>query len=146
MTGPGSLQLPCEAMQRIKTPWPVPQHCTCALQVIPAEAQLLRISPVSVKEGDKLGGPRQKELRNQCEVAWGIPFKPEGFVQEAVKAGHPRLLPVNLPQPLERAVEMNRSHSKEELKVIRENWFKKWERRAEELRPQEEELKNHLPD
>ena len=146
MTGPCSLQLPCDAMQRIKAPWTVPQHCSCALQVIPAEAQLLRVSPISDNVGDKLAGQRQGELRNQCEVAWGIPFKPEAFVQEAVKSGHPKLLPVNLPQPLEKAVEMNRSYSKEEMKVFREKWFRKWERRAEELRPQEEELKNHLPE
>ena len=38
-------------MARLKAPWPIPADCSCTLSSIPAEAQLLRTTPLSVNRG-----------------------------------------------------------------------------------------------
>ena len=43
--------LPCAPMARLKAPWPIPADCSCTISSIPADAQLLRTTPLSVNRG-----------------------------------------------------------------------------------------------
>ena len=71
----------------------IPADCSCTSSSIPADAQLLRTTPLSVNRGTT---PHAKEPRFEdaqvVELAWGVPHSPEVFVAAAVKAGHPKTL------------------------------------------------------
>ena len=45
-----------------------------------------------------------KEQKTVMEQAWGIPFTPEEFIQEAVNRGHPKLISTLVPPVLMEAV------------------------------------------
>ena len=64
---------------------------------------------------------------------------------EAVKVGHPRVLPALLAVALEKAVELNASTSLQDLASMRLAWFKRWSSRAQELAQHEKELRKCLP-
>ena len=101
--------LPCAPMSRLKAPWPVPADCSCTVGAIPAEAQLLRTTPLSINKGTT---PHAMEPRFEdahlVELAWGVPHSPDAFVTAAIKAGHPKTLKSPLPEPLQRAVDLNK--------------------------------------
>ena len=147
--GPRSVlsALPCAPMARIKCPWPVPAACSCKLSVIPAEAQLLRTTPLSVNKGTTPSALAPKfEDADLCEVAWGIPHSPQAFVASAAKAGHPKTLRTPLPEPLRKAVDLNKKLGPEGLASFREDWFRKWEARATQLEEEEAKLKASMPE
>ena len=79
------------------------------------------------------------------ELAWGVPHSPEAFVAAAVKAGHPKTLKPPLPEPLQRAVNLNKQLGAKGLEDFRNKWFEKWEARAKQLEPDESELKGCMP-
>ena len=129
--------LPCAPMARIKCPWPVPKDCSCKLPVIPAEAQLLRTTPLSVNKGTTPSALAPKfEDSDLCEVAWGIPHPGRS----------PRTLRTPLPEPLRKAVDLNKKLGPEGLASFREKWFRKWEARATQLEEEEAKLKATMPD
>ena len=140
---PPSVSCPVSLRARLKDPWPLPHVAVCPERSVPADAQLLQIVPV--KQGSSSAGSGNKvcgadaELWN--ELVWGIPFSPEQFVREAVKAGHPRTLEVSLPQVLKDAVCTHASLSESELCGLRARQFAKWLKLAQDLRSEEEALK-----
>ena len=87
------LALPCQPGERIEQPFDVPLHVTAqpTCRQVPAKSQLLRSVPITVKLG-------VREVGKSCgsspeyghEQAWGVPHSGEGFVEAAVKAGHPQ--------------------------------------------------------
>ena len=103
--------------------------------------------PLSVNVGAS-GGPDSSSYKRAAisEQAWGVPFFPDEFKQAACNAGHPKLLKAPLPPHLQRAVDLNKKMSPGDLFNFREEWFQKWEARAEQLKPQEENLKLGLPE
>ena len=139
--------LPCAPMARLKAPWPIPADCSCTISSIPADAQLLRKTPLSVNRGTT---PHAMEPRFEdaqvVELAWGVPHSPEAFVAAAVKAGHPKTLKPPLPEPLQRAVNLNKQLGAKGLEDFRNKWFEKWEARAKQLEPDESELKGCMPE
>ena len=124
-------QLPVSNMARLKKPW-LPPDCTA--EPVPVQAQLLRAHAATGKEGESL-----------AELAWGIPFSEDQFIEKAVAAGHPRMLSALLPAALERSVEINASTSLQDLASMRLSWFKRWSARAKELAPFEKELHGSMP-
>ncbi|CAE7221237.1 unnamed protein product [Symbiodinium sp. CCMP2592] len=62
---PPGLVLPCQPMQRLSKPWPVPPQCGATLAHIPAKAQLLRHVPI-VQDGGK-----ELVKVDSWEMAWG---------------------------------------------------------------------------
>ena len=125
---------PCALMARIKTPWVVPPGFNNSVNTIPAEAQLLRISPTWLKGGDK----------QLAKLVWGVPWTCNDVVEQAAKKGHPRSFSSMLPEVLQDAVAKNLSMSSLELAELRAKWFKKWTSRARHLAPQEAEFKRSL--
>ena len=132
---------PVGIRERLKKPWTVPLSCDSPVAVIPCEAQLLRSSPLRSK-----GGIQQVPSKFVTELAWGIPFSPDEFMNEAALAGHPKSLKNLLPRPLDHAIQMNISESPAELISVRAAWFKKWIARIKELEKDEAAFKTKLPD
>ena len=138
---------PCAPTQRLSAPWPVPNDCACSVSVIPNNSQLLRAIPLSVNVGTsaRTSAPAYQHAA-VSEQAWGVPFSPNEFKQAACNAGHPKLLKTPLPQHLQHAIDLNKKMNPNELLEFRERWFQKWEARAKQLEPQEDDLKQSLPE
>ena len=138
-------QAPISAMERLKQPWTVPSSCTSIMSVLPSGAQLLRTTPLR-SNGEIL--KITQENAAEAEQAWGIPFSPEMFIEEAVKRGHPKAFSKLMPEILERAIWENFGQGSDasRLALDRASWFQRWTHRARELASQEEELKNRLPE
>ena len=124
-------------MQRLKHPWQPSEAVSPACE-IPEGAQLLRHGLVA----DKLGNADDSGV---AEVAWGVPFKPEEFVDEALKTGHPRTLSALLPEILSKAVAKNAVTPIAEMAAERAAWFGHWTSRAAELRAREAALHASMP-
>ena len=139
MRGPASCfsALPVAPMQRLKHPWQ-PSEAVSPACAIPEGAQLLRHGLVA----DKLGNVDDSGV---AEVAWGVPFKPEEFVDEALKTGHPRTLSALLPEILSKAVAKNAVTPIAEMAAERAAWFGHWTSRAAELRAREAALHASMP-
>ena len=139
MRGPASsfCALPVEPMQRLQRPWE-PDGTVSPACAIPEGAQLLRRGPVADKLGD-LSCSRVEE------IAWGVPFKPEEFVDEALKTGHPRTLSALLPEILSKAVAKNAVTPIAEMAAERASWFGHWTSRAAELKEKEAALHASMP-
>ena len=97
--------MPVEPMQRLKSPLHVPAECDSAVRVLPEGSQLLRITPLRSMGGIAAqSSDLVKEQKTVMEQAWGIPFTPEEFIQEAVNRGHPKLISTLVPPVLMEAV------------------------------------------
>ena len=105
---------------------------------VPEGAQLLRHGIMA----DKLGNADDSGV---AEVAWGVPFQPEEFVDEALKTGHPRTLSALLPEILSKAVAKNAVTPIAEMAAERAAWFGHWTSRAAELRAREAALHASMP-
>ena len=131
---------PVFPMQRLKTPWMVPAECQAPVATIPAEAQLLRFTPLRSK-----GGILESNL-DKHEQAWGVPFSPREFLAEAVKSGHPKAFGSIVPAVLRDAIALNFSGNDAELIKMRAAFFKRWTHRATELQVQEADVKGKMPE
>ena len=141
-------QVPVEPMQRLKSPFCLPAECESTLRVLPEGSQLLRITPLRSSGGITFTTPTFSEEKGAgvSEQAWGIPFLPEEFIQEAVDRGHPKLISTLVPPILMEAVFHNfQNRDLGHLPKLRAEWFSKWTSRANELREAEQELKANMP-
>ena len=131
LRGPLSVSLPVLPMSRIKVSWTAPAGLEPAGAVVPAESQLLRVSPFRPRGGvrDELAPVAGLLDKHSVEIAWGVPFSPTQFVAEALRVGHPQNLDLVLPGALA-CVECIRH----------------WTARAKELAPAEKSLKRNMPD
>ena len=145
----GSADWPVSCMARLKADLPLPPSACCALRVLPAGAQLLRVTLATVNRGELRGELSSGEEAGQTAEwvsAWGIPRTLEEFVKAAIKAGHPCQMEAALPQALQQAIDRNASTSAEQLARDRALFFKKWLARAKELEPEEKKFKASLPE
>ena len=131
-------------MERIKKPLAIESQCKLSPvspgpNEIPSESQLLRFTPLRSR-----GGEFSYNQHNHFEQAWGVPYKPNEFVAEAVKAGHPQHIKNLIPKILSRAIERNIELSSHAICVDRVEWFKKWLARSKELHQSEIELKRSI--
>ena len=96
-------EVPIAPMQRLKEPWKVPTTCFSVVPELPAGAQFLRQTPLRLSGGTF---PDESEQTGSevCEQAWGIPFCPEEFMEEAVTRGHPKLFARLVPEVLQVAI------------------------------------------
>ena len=124
MQCPATERLPVAPRERLSEDWFVPQTCLCDHKVVPKYAQLLYVSPCPGKKGNKDSSGNKDSL--WLDVAWGIPFSPEEFVQKALEAQHPRTLPALLPEALSVALKMVAQHTPAAVATHRARWFAKW--------------------
>ena len=149
VTGPSGWPVSC--MARLKSDLPLPPSASCVLRVLPADAQLLRVTLAAVNRGEPRSGGELKPDSEASQTtewisAWGIPRSPEEFVKAAIKAGHPCQMEAALPKALQQAIDRNASTSAEQLARSRALFFKKWLARAKELEPEEQKFKASLPE
>ena len=81
----------------------------------------------------KTGG-KSSEKATMFEVAFGVPWSEEAFIKEALLRGHPVHLFESLHSNLSNAIRSNVNEKPEKIVTDRAAWFKKWTRRALELR------------
>ena len=71
---------------------------------------------------------------DECfEVAFGLPWDYEKFVQKAVKAGHPTNFCKLVPADIQEAIGFHAQQSASEVSEYRLNWCKRWLSRAAQL-------------
>eukprot|EP00435_Cladocopium_sp_Y103_P068202 s1039_g31.t1 len=92
--------------------------------------------PHSLKRGGDQSGVVQ--------VAYGVPWTEEAFIEEARRRGHPANL-IYLSKGLRGAINANAALDPDVIVLKRAQWFKRWTNRAFELRKQEEQLHSKLP-
>lgn len=132
-------------MQRLKEPWVIPDAIACHTRVLPADSQLLRSTPLRSK-GEKLLGQGQNKEPDTIEQAWGVAFTPMEFVQEAVQSGHPLSLQGILPEGLQSAIDKNLDEGAQYRIVSkRAATLRNWLSLADELKMEEEQLKDGMP-
>lgn len=138
-------EVPISPMQRLKEAWTVPEACSSTMAAIPVGAQLLRQTPLRLNGGTV----HAESTWNKAEVfeqAWGIPFSPEEFMEEAVSRGHPKLFARLVPEVLQVAIRNNfKPTSVQSLPAARARWFAKWTSRAKQLTASDVALKSSLP-
>ncbi|CAE7032352.1 unnamed protein product [Symbiodinium sp. CCMP2592] len=132
---PPGLVLPCQPMQRLSKPWPVPPQCGATLAHIPAKAQLLRHVPI-VQDGGK-----ELVKVDSWEMAWGLPWEPEQFMRKAAESCHPRSMGSVLPAPLNDTLESLDKLGDAEVSALRARVIKEWLHLATSLSSNEAELK-----
>ena len=137
---PKPLALPCAPMQRLDNPWPLPAGVAVqpAVTTIPAKAQLLRATPITVKTGEQ-ASPSQPTW----EYAWAIPFTEEEFIAKAAEARHPRTFESQLPGILRNTIDRVCKADESEVASARTAFISKWADRAKELKPDEAALTSH---
>ncbi|CAE7578598.1 unnamed protein product [Symbiodinium sp. CCMP2592] len=134
----GHMDWPVARMERLKSDLELPPHLQCPLRVLPAGAQLLRVTK-TVKKGVGSGFSGEEWVS-----AWGVPRDPQEFVAAAIRAGHPCKWEAALPQVLQDAIQRNASSSAEQLARDRALFFKTWLSRAKELESEEASFKASL--
>ena len=134
--------VPILPMQRLKSTWKIPKDCTSSVLELPVGAQLLRQTPLRSYGGEF----KQMENGEMFEQAWGVPFSPEEFMEEAVSRGHPKLFARLVPEVLQTAIKSNfHSTTWHDLPSDRAKWFAKWMERAKQLAGVDVEFKKSLP-
>ena len=127
---------------------PVRQHLssdhTFQQITVPAEAQLLRVTPKSLT-GEKHGGDSGDDAEDIVQHAYGIPFSKEEFIQQAVIAGHPKSFLKALPKEIECALHDHFNLSRSQLASKRSRWLSRQLEQAVLLKPQEDVLKSSMP-
>eukprot|EP00435_Cladocopium_sp_Y103_P075591 s8_g60.t1 len=111
---------------------------TDAAGTIPVHSRILRITaaPLTQDGGDQSG---------VVQVAYGVPWTEEAFIEEARRRGHPANLVDGLSKGMRGAVNANVKLEPDMIVFKRAQWFKKWTSRAFELRKLEEELHSKFP-
>ena len=113
---------------RLQAPWHDPRFAPPL--TIPQDSQLLRAD----NRGD-----------NQLELAWGLAWSPDEFMQKAVAAGHPRTFDTVLPSALEHSIAFNAESNPAEVASLRAAWFSEWTNKATEFSAEDDKLKSSLP-
>ena len=137
---------PCQPMQRLQTDWVLPPSLTAKVPLIPKYSQLLRATPLRLRgETDKTR--LDDDLTAISEQAWGVPWTPAEFVEQAVKAGHPKLIDSFLPEILQSTVDKLAASSDFEVASNRLAWIKRWSNRSQDwdLKRNENLLKRDMP-
>ena len=125
---------------------------------IPAGARLLQ-RPLQIKGGEvqdgdgdgegevqtpSFGRKRSNDGKEECKHMWGVPWSPSQFVAEAAKLGHPKSFLNSLPIALVEVVQNNILLDHSEIARKRNDWFKKWLKRAEALQHSDDAIKEPL--
>ena len=122
------------------------------VQILPKGSKLLAIAPVdNLVTGDemlaqpeifKVGTPT---LDSSCVIqTWGVPWEPEKFVEEVVKAGHPMDMATFLPPRLQSLLNTYETKSSCNRVDSRLTAVKFWLKRAMELKCDESDFHNKL--
>ena len=104
---------------------------------IPQHSRILRVKDH--------GGSGDPQVCDRFEVAFGVPWSDQSFIEEAVRRGHPSNIFDGLSPGVVSAIDANCRWKPEEVILHRAKWLKKWTNRAMELSNQEKDLHGKLP-
>ena len=104
---------------------------------VPKHARILRITT------PKMGGTTGS--RDHHEVAFGVPWTEEKFLEEVFRRGHPASLFESVSDTMKAAITANANLKHEAIINYRASWLKRWMKRAKELKGQEEKLREGMP-
>ena len=79
------------------------------------------------------------------QVAYGVPWSEESFIQEAISRGHPSNICGELAPLMMKAIEDNVNKPAEETIMARASWLKRWIQRARDLDGEEKALHSAMP-
>lgn len=125
-------------------------------QVLPKGSKLLEITPAEswITGDDRPSQPEFFRLSGKSEggksdtpqllQTWGIPWEPEQFVDEVVKAGHPMDMGTFLPVRLQELLQRYKCKDCDERNSSRLAAMKFWLKRALDLKQSERELHESL--
>ena len=122
------------------------------LQILPKGSKLLAITPVdNLVTGDEmLAQPEIFKVdtptldSSSVVQTWGVPWEPDAFVEEVVKAGHPMEMSTFLPPRLQSLLSTYKSMNSSERAANRLSAVKFWLKRAMELKGDEMNFQNDL--
>ena len=123
-------------------PSPCATSCPTAGPVAAAPPVSLGPAPppkVSSKPASKSGQHRVHK------VALGIPWEPQEFIEQALRAGHPRHLLDGLPSRSRDNLDRVAGMSLHEIGACRTECLRKWVGRARELEDEEQALRDGMP-
>ena len=103
---------------------------------VPQHARILRIT--TPKMGGSSGGC------DGYEVAFGVPWTEENFLEEVFRRGHPASLFDSVSDTMRAAITANASLRPEAIISYRAKWLKKWMDRANNLKAQESKLREGI--
>ena len=103
---------------------------------VPQHARILRIT--TPKMGGSSGGC------DEYEVAFGVPWTEENFLEEVFRRGHPASLFDSVSDTMRAAITANASLRPEAIISYRAKWLKKWMDRANDLKAQESKLREGI--
>lgn len=133
--------------QRLRAPL---QLTSNPVQTLDKGSKLLAIIPGAVLDprGEDDPPPAVLSLGDNSEDSatqlWGIPWAPEEFFEEAVKAGHPKAMGSFLPKRLEVMIDQQSFMSAEQRNRMRLEKLAFFLKRAHQLRSQEADFKQTL--
>ena len=120
------------------------QEQTHDQHVLPKYSRILRITQLN-----KMGGETEQHdsdgTQSSFQVAYGVPWSEESFIQEAISRGHPSNICGELAPLMMKAIEDNVNKSAEEIILARASWLKKWIQRAKDLDGEEKRLHSAMP-
>ena len=120
------------------------QEQTHDQHVLPKYSRILRITQLN-----KMGGESEQHdsdgTQSSFQVAYGVPWSEESFIQEAIARGHPSNICGELAPLMMKAIEDNVNKSAEEIILARASWLKKWIQRAKDLDGEEKRLHSAMP-
>ena len=120
------------------------QEQTHEEHVLPKYSRILRITQLN-----KTGGEAEQHdsdgTQPSFQVAYGVPWSEESFIQEAIARGHPSNICGELAPLMMKAIEDNVNKSAEEIIMARASWLKKWIQRAKDLDVEEKGLHSAMP-
>lgn len=118
--------------------------------VVPKYSRFLRFKALTApveggEEGVQSENPKRKFSSMEdggkpfgFEVAFGLPWSHQGFMQQACKSGHPSLRDTGVPDDLKVAVEKHVEWTEQQLASYRISWCRRWVARAQQLEKDEE--------
>ena len=117
--------IPCSLMQKLPRDIQLLTR-TGLMQTLPKHSKFLRFSAI-VRVEDQSGA------EGAFEVAFGLPWSPSTFIQQACKVGHPLSRGSGLPDDLQKAIDKHMEWTDLQMSNYRIAWCRKWIKRAKEL-------------
>ena len=153
--------VPCSLLSKLPKPFSLYVDVN-VMQDIPAYARLLRCSKLPAEKMGVKGGRAVDACEDEValqlakkrkhddgdkgvffnlshEVAFGLPWSVEAFIEKACVAGHPRHFCNQVPVELKEAIDKHVEWNDAQLGKYRVDWCKEWLKRATELEKLEAE-------
>lgn len=123
--------IPCQLLSKLSSPLAL--HSVEGVPTeVPVNSRFLRITE-RAPPADKGGREQVLHSNFPFEVAFGLPWTWEGFVNKACAVGHPSTMNFGVPDELQHVLDVHSQWTHAQLSKYRLDWCRKWIKRASEL-------------